>query len=155
MKYLGAVRSAKHPVHPNDHVNLGQSSNFPTAMHIAAVLQIKHGLEPALRALHRALVAKLDAFARIVKLGRTHLQDATPVTLCQEFSGYAAQLEFGLERLDATLPGLYRLAQGGTAVGTGLNAKRGFAGAFAAKIAAFTALPLRLRAEQIRGARLP
>ncbi|MFZ0494773.1 MAG: class II fumarate hydratase [Methylocella sp.] len=140
---LGAARGAKHPVHPNDHVNLGQSSNdcFPTAMHIAAVRQIKQGLEPALRALHEALLAKSEAFAAIVKLGRTHLQDATPVTLGQEFSGYAVQLEFGLERLAATLPGLYRLAQGGTAVGTGLNAKRGFAGAFAAKIAAITALP--------------
>ncbi len=140
---LGAARGAKQPVHPNDHVNLGQSSNdcFPTAMHIAAVLQIKQGLEPALRALHRALLAKSETFAAIVKLGRTHLQDATPLTLGQEFSGYAAQLEFGLERLEATLPGLYRLAQGGTAVGTGLNAKRGFAGAFAAKIAAMAALP--------------
>ncbi len=142
---LGAARGAKQPVHPNDHVNLGQSSNdcFPTAMHIAAVRQIKQGLEPALRALHRALIAKSEAFAGIVKTGRTHLQDATPVTLGQEFSGYAAQLEFGLERLEAALPGLYRLAQGGTAVGTGLNAKRGFAEAFAAKIAAFTALPFR------------
>jgi fumarate hydratase, class II len=138
----GAARGAKHPVHPNDHVNLGQSSNdcFPTAMHIAAVGQIKQGFEPALRALTSALVAKSEAFAAIVKLGRTHLQDATPVTLGQEFSGYAAQLEFELERLEAALPGLYRLAQGGTAVGTGLNAKRGFAEAFAAKIAAFTAL---------------
>jgi len=140
---LGAARGAKQPVHPNDHVNLGQSSNdcFPTAMHIAAVRQIKQGLEPALRALHQALLAKSEAFAAIVKLGRTHLQDATPVTLGQELSGYAAQLEFGVERLEATLPGLYRLAQGGTAVGTGLNAKRGFAEAFAAKIAADTALP--------------
>ncbi|MGI8567679.1 MAG: class II fumarate hydratase [Methylocella sp.] len=140
---LGAARGAKHPLHPNDHVNLGQSSNdcFPTAMHIAAVGQIKQGLEPALRALASALLAKSAAFAAIVKLGRTHLQDATPVTLGQEFSGYVAQLEFGIERLEATLPGLYRLAQGGTAVGTGLNAKRGFAEAFAAKIAAITALP--------------
>ncbi|MGH6799935.1 MAG: class II fumarate hydratase [Methylocella sp.] len=140
---LGAALGGKHPVHPNDHVNLGQSSNdcFPTAMHIAAVRQIKYGLEPVLRALHQALLAKSEAFAAIVKTGRTHLQDATPVTLGQEFSGYAAQLEFGLERLEATLPGLYRLAQGGTAVGTGLNAKRGFAEAFAAKIAAITAFP--------------
>lgn len=140
---LGGARGAKHPVHPNDHVNLGQSSNdcFPTAMHIAAIRQIKEGFEPALRALASALIAKSEAFAAIVKLGRTHLQDATPVTLGQEFSGYVAQLEFGLERLEATLPGLYRLAQGGTAVGTGLNTKRGFAEAFAAKIAAFTALP--------------
>ncbi|MGQ0446430.1 MAG: class II fumarate hydratase [Beijerinckiaceae bacterium] len=140
---LGGARGAKHPVHPNDHVNLGQSSNdcFPTAMHIAAIRQIKEGFEPALRALASAFITKSEAFAAIVKLGRTHLQDATPVTLGQEFSGYVAQLEFGLERLEATLPGLYRLAQGGTAVGTGLNAKRGFAEAFAAKIAAMTALP--------------
>ena len=140
---LGGARGAKYPVHPNDHVNLGQSSNdcVPTAMHIAAIRQIKQGLEPALRALASAFITKSEAFAAIVKLGRTHLQDATPVTLGQEFSGYVAQLEFGLERLEATLPGLYRLAQGGTAVGTGLNAKRGFAEAFAAKIAAMTALP--------------
>jgi fumarate hydratase, class II len=140
---LGAPRGAKHPVHPNDHVNLCQSSNdcFPTAVHIAAAVQIKHRLEPALCALNRALIAKSEAFAAIIKTGRTHLQDATPVTLGQEFSGYAAQLEFGLERLEATLPGLYRLAQGGTAVGTGLNAKRGFAEAFAARITAWTALP--------------
>jgi fumarate hydratase class II len=140
---LGGARGAKHPVHPNDHVNLGQSSNdcFPTAMHIAAIRQIKEGFEPALRALASVLIAKSEAFAAIVKLGRTHLQDATPVTLGQEFSGYVAQLEFGLERLESTLPGLYRLAQGGTAVGTGLNTKRGFAEAFAAKIAAMTALP--------------
>src|SRR5450631_3672420 len=140
---LGAARGTKHPVHPNDHVNLGQSSNdcFPAAVHIAAAVQIKHGLEPALRALHRALAAKSEAFSAIVKTGRTHLQDATPVTLGQEFSGYAAQLEFGLERIEATLPGLYRLAQGGTAVGTGLNTKRGFAEAFAARIATMTALP--------------
>ena len=105
-------------------------------MHIAAVLQIKHQLEPALRRLEQALAAKAQAFASIVKIGRTHLQDATPVTLGQEFSGYAAQLTYGLERLEATLPGLYRLAQGGTAVGTGLNSKRGFAEAIAAKIAA-------------------
>ncbi len=140
---LGEKRGSKHPVHPNDHVNLGQSSNdcFPTAMHIAAVLQIKHKLEPALRSLERALAAKAQDFASIVKIGRTHLQDATPVTLGQEFSGYAAQLTFGLERIEATMPGLYRLAQGGTAVGTGLNSKRGFAEAIAAKIAAYTGLP--------------
>jgi fumarate hydratase, class II len=141
---LGAARGTKYPVHPNDHVNLCQSSNdcFPTAVHIAAAVQIKHRLEPALRALNRVLIAKSEAFAAIIKTGRTHLQDATPVTLGQEFSGYAARLEFGLERLEATLPGLYRLAQGGTAVGTGLNAKRGFAEAFAAaRIAAWTALP--------------
>ena len=104
---LGAPRGTKHPVHPNDHVNLGQSSNdcFPTAVHIAAVVNIKHVLEPALSALHGALAAKSEAFAAIIKTGRTHLQDATPVTLGQEFSGYAAQLEYGLERLDADRPG--------------------------------------------------
>ncbi|MCI0736053.1 MAG: class II fumarate hydratase [Beijerinckiaceae bacterium] len=140
---LGAPRGAKHPVHPNDHVNLGQSSNdcFPTAMHIAAVCQIKLRLEPSLRALAHSLRAKSEAFAGIIKIGRTHFQDATPVTLGQEFSGYAAQLTFGLERVEAALPGLYRLAQGGTAVGTGLNTKRGFAEAFAARIAAFTEFP--------------
>ena len=140
---LGAPRGGKHPVHPNDHVNLGQSSNdcFPTAMHIAAAQQIKHRLQPALRALHRAVAEKSEAFAAIIKTGRTHLQDATPVTLGQEFSAYAAQLEFGLERIEAALPGLYRLAQGGTAVGTGLNTKREFAAAFAARIAALTDLP--------------
>ncbi len=140
---LGAPRGGKYPVHPNDHVNLGQSSNdcFPTAMHIAAAQQIKHRLQPALRALHRAFAEKSEAFAAIIKTGRTHLQDATPVTLGQEFSGYAAQLEFGLERIEAALPGLYRLAQGGTAVGTGLNTKREFAAAFAARIAALTDLP--------------
>ena len=110
---LGAPRGAKHPIHPNDDVNLSQSSNdsFPTAMHIAAVLEIKRSFEPALRALHLALRLKSEAFASIIKVGRTHLQDATPVTLGQEFSGYAAQAEHGMERLEATLPGLYRLAK--------------------------------------------
>jgi fumarate hydratase, class II len=140
---LGEKRGSKRPIHPNDHVNLSQSSNdcFPTAMHIGAVLQIKHQLEPALRRLEQALATKSQDFASVVKIGRTHLQDATPITLGQEFSGYAAQLTYGLERLEAALPGLYRLAQGGTAVGTGLNSKRGFAEAFAAKIAAHTSLP--------------
>ncbi len=140
---LGGERGAKRPVHPNDHVNLGQSSNdcFPTAMHIAAALQIKRRFEPSLRRLKEALSAKAEAFEGIVKIGRTHLQDATPVTLGQEFSGYAAQLDFGLERLEATMPGLYRLAQGGTAVGTGLNSTKGFAEAIAAKIADLTGLP--------------
>src|SRR6202521_2494447 len=110
-------------------------------MHIAAARALHSEVVPALDRLCAALAGKRDAFAAIVKIGRTHLQDATPVTLGQEFSGYAAQLEFGLERLERALPGPYRLAQGGTAVGTGLNTKRGFAGAFAAKIAAFTGLP--------------
>lgn len=140
---LGGRRGLKDPVHPNDHVNLGQSSNdcFPSAVHIACVLRIKQELEPALRALHQVFVEKSEAFSAIIKIGRTHLQDATPITLGQEFSGYAAQLAFGLERLEAVLPGLLRLAQGGTAVGTGLNTKKGFAEAVAAKIAAWTSLP--------------
>jgi fumarate hydratase class II len=140
---LGFPLGTKGPIHPNDHVNRGQSSNdcFPTAMHIAAVLQIMHFLQPALRDFHAALNAKAEAFAQVIKIGRTHLQDATPITLGQEFSGYAAAISLGLERLEATLPGLLRLAQGGTAVGTGLNTKIGFAEAFAEKIASFTALP--------------
>ncbi len=140
---LGEPRGAKHPVHPNDHVNLGQSSNdaFPTAMHIAAALFIKQRFEPALRSLEEALAEKSSIFASIVKIGRTHMQDATPVTLGQEFSGYAAQLGYGLERLEATMPGLYRLAQGGGAVGTGMNSTRGFGEAVAARIAAETGLP--------------
>src|SRR3954465_4292555 len=116
---LGGKRGGKSPVHPNDHVNRGQSSNdsFPTAMHIAAAPEIEARLLPALRHLHRALDDKAQAFADVVKIGRTHLQDATPVTLGQEFSGYAAQVALGIERIAATLPGLFALAQGGTAVG--------------------------------------
>jgi fumarate hydratase class II len=140
---LGGKRGGKSPVHPNDHVNNGQSSNdsFPTAMHIAAAREINDRLLPALRHLHGALDAKAKAFADIVKIGRTHLQDATPVTLGQEFSGYAAQIELGIGRIEATLPGIYALAQGGTAVGTGLNAHPKFADAFAAKVAQLTGLP--------------
>src|ERR671917_1976433 len=140
---LGGKLGSKSPVHPNDHVNRGQSSNdsFPTAMHIAAARQINERLLPALRHLHRALDDKARAFADIVKIGRTHLQDATPVTLGQEFSGYAAQVALGIGRIEATLPGLYALAQGGTAVGTGLNAHPRFADAFARKVAELTGLP--------------
>jgi fumarate hydratase class II len=140
---LGGQRGGKSPVHPNDHVNRGQSSNdsFPTAMHIAAAREIHDRLLPALRHLHRALDAKANAFADIVKIGRTHLQDATPVTLGQEFSGYAAQVAFGIQRVESTLPGLYALAQGGTAVGTGLNAHPEFADRFAGKMLELTALP--------------
>ncbi len=139
---LGGDRGAK-SVHPNDHVNRGQSSNdtFPTAMHIAAGEQLVRELVPALEHLHAALVAKQDEFAEIIKIGRTHLQDATPLTLGQEFSGYAAQIELGIERVKAALPRVWPLAQGGTAVGTGLNAKKGFAEAFAAEVAAITGLP--------------
>ena len=140
---LGGLRGGKSPVHPNDHVNRGQSSNdvFPTAMHIAAAREIEDRLLPALRHLHAALASKATSFADIVKIGRTHTQDATPVTLGQEFSGYAAQVELGIGRIEATLPGILALAQGGTAVGTGLNAHPGFADAFAAKVAELTNLP--------------
>ena len=143
IEILGGVMGSKKPVHPNDHVNMGQSSNdsFPTAMHIAAVEQIHHTLLPALDILHRALAKKAAAFKDIVKIGRTHLQDATPLTLGQEFSGYATQLEYGMERVKAALPRLYQLAQGGTAVGTGLNTKAGFDVAFAKEVAAITRLP--------------
>jgi fumarate hydratase class II len=140
---LGGEIGSKKPVHPNDHVNRGQSSNdvFPTAMHIAAAREINDLLLPALRHLHKALDDKAREFADIVKIGRTHTQDATPVTLGQEFSGYAAQVELGIARIEATLPGIYALAQGGTAVGTGLNAHPKFAEAFAAKVAELTGLP--------------
>jgi fumarate hydratase class II len=143
IELLGGVMGSKKPVHPNDHVNMGQSSNdsFPTAMHIAAVEQIHHALLPALTSLQQALAQKAAEFNDIVKIGRTHLQDATPLTLGQEFSGYATQLEYGIERVKASLPRLYQLAQGGTAVGTGLNAKAGFDVAFAKEVAAITALP--------------
>jgi fumarate hydratase, class II len=134
---------AKDPVHPNDHVNMSQSSNdaFPTAMHIAAAQEIAHRLVPALSHLHAALEAKAKEFRSIVKIGRTHTQDATPLTLGQEFSGYAAQVASGLPRVKLGLKELYPLAQGGTAVGTGLNAKRAFAKMFAARVARLTGLP--------------
>jgi fumarate hydratase, class II len=140
---LGGALGAKSPIHPNDHVNMSQSSNdcFPTAMHIAAAQEIVHRLVPALTHLHAALQAKTKAFARIVKIGRTHTQDATPLTLGQEFSGYAAQVKSGIARVRAGLKELYPLAQGGTAVGTGLNAKSQFAKLFAKKVAAITGLP--------------
>jgi fumarate hydratase class II len=140
---LGGKRGGKSPVHPNDHVNRGQSSNdvFPTAMHIAVAREINDRLMPALRHLHAALDAKAKEFSEIVKIGRTHLQDATPVTLGQEFSGYAAQVALGGARIGATLPGVLALAQGGTAVGTGLNAHPEFAEKFAAKVAELTGLP--------------
>jgi fumarate hydratase class II len=140
---LGGARGAKSPVHPNDHVNLGQSSNdsFPTAMHVAAAREIESRLLPGLRHLLRALEFKAEAFVDLVKIGRTHLQDATPVTLGQEFSGYAAQVRLGIARIEATLPGLLALAQGGTAVGTGLNTHPEFAERFASKMLELTALP--------------
>jgi fumarate hydratase class II len=139
---LGAKLGAKAPVHPNDHVNLSQSSNdcFPTAMHVAAAQQIVHHLLPALAHLQAALERKATAFASIVKIGRTHLQDATPLTLGQEFSGYAAQVRSGSARVRGALKEVYPLAQGGTAVGTGLNAKPQFARAFAKRVAQITGL---------------
>lgn len=139
---LSGKRGGKSPVHPNDHVNMGQSSNdsFPTVMHIAAGEQVYHELIPSLEALHSALDAKAKEFAAIVKNGRTHLQDATPLTLGQEFSGYAAQIKFGIARINAALPRIMMLAQGGTAVGTGINCKVGFDKKFAAEVSQITAL---------------
>ena len=140
---LGGKLGAKSPVHPNDHVNMSQSSNdsIPTAMHIAAALEIERHLIPALKSLHAALDKKAKEFAKIVKIGRTHTMDATPITLGQEFSGYAAQIKSATARIALAERELYPLAQGGTAVGTGLNAKPGFAKAFAKRIAALTGLP--------------
>jgi len=140
---LGGVLGTKKPVHPNDHVNMSQSSNdsFPTAMHIAAAERIANDLVPALTVLLKALRQKEKAFAKIVKIGRTHTQDATPLTLGQEFSGYAAQVESGIARIRAAAKDLYPLAQGGTAVGTGLNSHPRFAKLFAKKVAALTKLP--------------
>lgn len=140
---LGGTRGTKSPVHPNDHVNMSQSSNdsFPTAMHIAASLGIVNTLIPALGELHAALRKKEKAFAKIIKIGRTHTQDATPLSLGQEFSGYAAQVQSGIARLKTAVKELYPLAQGGTAVGTGLNAKPRFAKLFAQNARAITDLP--------------
>ncbi len=142
IEIMGGVIGSKAPVHPNDHVNRSQSSNdtFPTAMHIAAAEQISGHLIPALEHLHAALDAKAKAFCDIIKNGRTHTQDATPLTLGQEFSGYAAQVELGIRRARQALEEVLPLAQGGTAVGTGLNAKPGFAEGFAKKVKAITGL---------------
>ncbi|HEX6959511.1 MAG TPA: class II fumarate hydratase [Ferrovibrio sp.] len=140
---LGQPLGTKKPVHPNDHVNRGQSSNdtFPTVMHIVTVLELQHRLVPALKTLHGHLAAKAQAWADIVKVARTHLQDATPMTLGQGFGAMARQVELAVVRIEAVLPRLYMLAQGGTAVGTGLNAKAGFDTAFAAELAELTGLP--------------
>jgi fumarate hydratase, class II len=143
IEMLGGVMGSKSPVHPNDHVNMSQSSNdtYPTAMHIAAGEEIVRRLIPALKTLHDALDAKAKAWAGIIKVGRTHTQDATPLTLGQEFSGYVQQVANGIARVEMSLPMLMQLAQGGTAVGTGLNAPVGFAERVAAKIAEITGLP--------------
>jgi fumarate hydratase class II len=143
IEIMGGVMGSKKPVHPNDHVNMSQSSNdtYPTAMHIAAAEEIAHRLLPALKHLQAALDAKSKAWADIIKIGRTHTQDATPLTLGQEFSGYTQQVTNGIARIEMTLPMLMQLAQGGTAVGTGLNAPIGFAEQVADKIAEITGLP--------------
>jgi fumarate hydratase class II len=141
----GGEMGSKRPIHPNDHVNMSQSSNdtFPTAMHVAGATMIVRELLPSLRALRDAIAAKAAAWGDIVKIGRTHLQDAVPLTLGQEFGGYVAQLDADIGRIEQALPGLYELAIGGTAVGTGLNAPEGFGDAAAAKIAEITGLPFR------------
>jgi fumarate hydratase, class II len=143
IELAGGTLGSKEPVHPNDHVNMSQSSNdtFPTAMHIAAAMTIRERLEPQVRALRDALNEKAVAYADVVKIGRTHLQDAVPLTLGQEFSAYVAQLDADLERISVAMGGLYELAIGGTAVGTGLNAPDGFGDLCASKIAAITGLP--------------
>ena len=143
IQILGGKVGSKDPVHPNDHVNRSQSSNdtFPTAMHIASAEVFKHDLVPALQTLRNALNDKAEAFKDIIKIGRTHLMDATPLTLGQEFSAYVHMIDNAIRRVEAALPALYELAQGGTAVGTGLNAKIGFAEKFAEEVASLTQLP--------------
>lgn len=143
IEMAGGKRGSKNPIHPNDHVNRSQSSNdtFPTAMHIAAVEALTHRLLPSIKALRDALAAKQNEFKDIVKIGRTHLQDAVPLTLGQEFSGYVAQLDAAMKNIEQTIPGLCELALGGTAVGTGLNSHPQFAVLAAKKIAAITQLP--------------
>ena len=143
IEILGGEMGSKKPVHPNDHVNMGQSSNdtFPTAMHVAIAMHARDVLIPGLEKLHKALVAKSEEFKDIIKIGRTHTQDATPLTLGQEFGGYAHQVQKGIERVKLALSDIYELAQGGTAVGTGLNTKKGWDTAIAAEIAKITGLP--------------
>merc|ERR1712020_264399 len=143
IEILGGTLGSKSPVHPNDHVNMSQSSNdtYPTAMHIAVAVEIHNVLIPGLEKLHDALDAKAKEYENIIKIGRTHTQDATPLTLGQEFSGYVTQMAFGIERIKATLPRLYMLAAGGTAVGTGLNTRKGFAEKVAAQVSDITGLP--------------
>ncbi|MCQ0971155.1 class II fumarate hydratase [Paracoccus sp. TK19116] len=143
IEILGGEMGSKKPVHPNDHCNMGQSSNdtFPTAMHVAIAMQARDVLLPGLEKLAAALEAKRDAFKDIIKIGRTHTQDATPLTLGQEFSGYAHQVRMGIERVNLCLPQIYELAQGGTAVGTGLNTRKGWDTDIAAEIATITGLP--------------
>ncbi len=143
IEILGGVIGSKDPVHPNDHCNMGQSSNdtFPTAMHIAAAMMVRDVLLPGLNKLATGLEAKSEEFKDIIKIGRTHTQDATPLTLGQEFGGYAHQIRMGIKRIEAALPGIYELAQGGTAVGTGLNTQKGWGEKVAANMAEITGLP--------------
>ena len=143
IEMMGGTMGSKTPVHPNDHCNMGQSSNdtFPTAMHVAIAMVARDTLLPGLRKLHSALATKSEEFKDIIKIGRTHTQDATPLTLGQEFGGYAHQVAKGIARVEACLPDIYELAQGGTAVGTGLNTRKGFAEKVAHEIAAITGLP--------------
>merc|ERR1719357_1971408 len=143
IEIMGGVLGSKTPVHPNDHVNKSQSSNdtYPTAMHIAVAVEVNSTLLPKLQALHDAISAKSDEFKDIIKIGRTHTQDATPLTLGQEFGGYAQQIAFGIERIKAALPHVYMLAAGGTAVGTGLNTRIGFAEKVADRVSQLTGLP--------------
>ena len=143
IEILGGVIGSKDPVHPNDHCNMGQSSNdtFPTAMHIAAAMTVRDVLMPGLTKLAEGLEAKSNEFKDIIKIGRTHTQDATPLTLGQEFGGYAHQIRQGISRIEAALPGIYELAQGGTAVGTGLNTQKGWGEEVAANMAEITGLP--------------
>lgn len=140
IEILGGQMGTKKPVHPNDHVNMSASSNdtFPTVMHIASVLEIEEQLVPSLKSLRDALHEKSKQFERIIKIGRTHLQDATPLTLGQEFSGYVTQVEYGIQRVEAALPRLRLLAQGGTAVGTGLNTYKGFDEGIAKEVSKMT-----------------
>merc|ERR1712004_475881 len=143
IEILGGELGSKTPVHPNDHVNMSQSSNdtYPTAMHIAVAVEIQNVLIPGIKYLHDALDAKAKEYENIIKIGRTHTQDATPLTLGQEFSAYVTQLAFGIQRIEATLPRLYMLAAGGTAVGTGLNTRKGFAEKVASTVSEITGLP--------------
>ena len=143
IEMLGGITGSKKPIHPNDHVNMGQSSNdtFPTAMHVAVAMTARDVLLPGLEKLHAALTFKVAEFSDIIKIGRTHTMDATPLTLGQEFSGYAHQVAMGIRRVKAALPAIYELAQGGTAVGTGLNSPPGWGEEIAAGIAGITGLP--------------
>ena len=150
IEHMGGIVGTKTPIHPNDHCNMSQSSNdtFPTAMHISAAIEITNRLLPALKHLRKSLQKKAKLWSEIIKIGRTHTQDATPLTLGQEFSGYVAQLDLGIQRIETSMSGLFKLAQGGTAVGTGINSKKGFDKLFATEIANLTNLPFKTAANK-------